>query len=145
MKKIFIFLFGLLLLTVSARATAPWQGLTTTNGVAAGSQVLPHRQLLTTAITWNAATTARYLMVFDGVALPSNGATTTCTVSHVTGCLLWCGFLPNSTSAPNLQTLDWTVHPLSANFGLVLALSTGAGCGTLTVDGANDFFTSQAQ
>ena len=97
-------------------------------------------------ITCNAGTGARYLMLFDATALPANGSTTSCTsqgTSPVTGCLAYCMYVPNSTSAPNVQTWDWIMHPIQMRFGTVAALSTGAGCGTLTVDTGVDWFYGQ--
>lgn len=101
--------------------------------------------LKTFSISWNAETTARYVMVFDGVALPSNGTPTLCTTSHVTGCMLWCRYAVNSGTAPSSDWADWGEAPLAAKFGLVIAVSTGAGCGTLTADaGAGNTIISQA-
>lgn len=145
MKKIFAFLFGLLLTSSPAWAILPFQAITPQQSASAeGSHIFTGFNLVTTEVTWNAATTARYFFVFDSATLPGNGATTSCTSSHVTGCYLWCAFVTNSTAAPNSQSRDFTVHPIgSAKFGIVEALSTGAGCGTFTVDGANDFFNAE--
>lgn len=140
------FLFLLAIPAVGRAQLVPTRTQSSTS--AEGSHVFSGTTLVSLAVTWNAATTARYLMIFDGVALPSNGSTTSCTSqgsTPVTGCLAWCGFMPNSTSAPNLQTVDWTMHPIVTNFGIVAAMSTGAGCGTLTVDTTSNFFTGQVK
>lgn len=109
---------------------------------AEGSHVFTGKNLYSITISWNSATSARYLMVFDATTLPGNGSTTTCNSSWTTGCLLYCGYVTSSGSAPG-STLYGGTPPTSAKFGIVAALSTGAGCGTLTVDGSNDFFYGQ--
>lgn len=99
-------------------------------------------------INWQSASTARYLFIFDSTSTATHN-TTPCAASNasqVNGCLLYCAYLPNSTSAPNIQTFDWSMHPFFARTGgIVAALSTGAGCGTFTADGANNFFYSQTK
>lgn len=135
---------GLLMSVVSAHAQLypiPTQG----SNAAEGSHVFGGTTFSGLVVTWNGTTTARYLMIFDGVALPSNGATTSCTTTQATGCLALCLYLTESTTAPNRFTLDYTLHPIPMRNGVVAALSTGAGCGTLTVDGSNDFFYSQVR
>lgn len=134
MKKIASFALGLLLIASTAFAIGPMLSLTSTQTNATSSQVLPQLNLKTFVISWNATVTPRYVIVFDGTTLPSNGATTACTTSHVTGCFLWCRYAVNSAIAPNNDWADWGVAPLGAKFGLVIAISTGAGCGTLTTD-----------
>lgn len=145
MKRIILALtFALMLPVIGNAQLVPITSQSSTSAEA--SHVFIGKTLVSLAVTWQTATTARYLMIFDGVALPSNGSTTSCTSqgsSPVTGCLAWCGFMPNSTSAPNLQTIDFTTHPLTTNFGVVAAMSTGAGCGTLTADTTSNFFTGQ--
>jgi hypothetical protein len=96
-------------------------------------------------VSWQSNTTARYIMLFDATAIPSNGTTTQCTNKQFSGCLAWCAYLPESITAPNRFTLDWTIHPVPMRNGVVVALSSGAGCGTLAVDGSNDFFYSQVR
>lgn len=145
-KAILIVAFVLAFGPLAHAQLAPTRTQSSTS--AEGSHVFSGTTLLGIAVTWQTATTARYLMIFDGVAVPSNGATTSCTsqgTTPVTGCLAWCGFFPNSTSAPNLQTVDFTTHPLMLNFGIVAAMSTGAGCGTLTADTTSNFFTAQTR
>ncbi len=115
------------------------------SNAAEGSHLFKGTVLHTISVTWNAATTARYLMIFDGVALPSNGSTTNCQTTQATGCLAYCAYAPNSTTAPNLQTWDWGIHPLKTQNGVVAAMSTGAGCGTLTVDTTSNFFYAMVQ
>lgn len=141
------FLVGLLLLSARfASAIEPMQPIAPQQSTAAeGSHIFVGKNITTIAMTWNAAVTARYLIIFDATTLPGNGAISSCSSSHVTGCWLWCSFIPTSTSAPQRDTEDWTVHPLAGTFGIVAAMSTGAGCGTLTTDGANDFFTAQVR
>lgn len=145
MKKIFA-IATLALLLAGPRAFAQSQPVVTqASNAAEGSHVFSGTTLYTLAVSWNAATTARYVMVFDGTALPSNGATTACTTTQATGCLAWCAYMPNSGTAPDVQTFDWGMHPLVARNGIVAAASTGGGCGTLTVDGTNDFFYAQVR
>ena len=145
MRRILAFLFSLALAASPVWAfptdlALPAQQSTT----AEGSHVWIGKNLVTITATWNAAVTARYLFVFDGTVLPGNGAVASCQSSYVTGCWMYCAFVTTSASAPNTQSWDFTSHPMGkAKFGLVTALSTGAGCGTLTVDGANDFFSAQ--
>jgi hypothetical protein len=143
MKKL-TFLFLLLLFPVMSWATSPLQPLAPQIAIGVGSQVLTGLNLATFSITWDAAVTPRYTMVFDGTVLPGNGSTTSCKTSHVTGCMLWCRYAVNSAVAPSDDWAVWSPTPLAAKFGLVVAMSTGAGCGTLTVDGSNDTFVSQA-
>lgn len=147
MRKVLFIIFTIIAIPVIGNAQlVPTRTQSSTS--AEGSHVFSGTTLEGIAITWQTATTARYLMIFDGVALPSNGSTTSCTSqgsSPVTGCLAWCGFMPNSTSAPNLQTVDFTTHPIVTNFGVVAAMSTGAGCGTLTVDTTSNFFAAQVR
>lgn len=148
MKKLLVLLALTVWLSNSfaarAWALAPFQPLAPQTLLAAGSQPLTGLYLETYNVSWQTTTTARYVMVFDATSLPGNGATTACTTSHVAGCLLWCRYAVNSGSAPQNDWAVWGDAPLAAKFGLVIALSTGAGCGTLTVDGANDNWTSQA-
>jgi len=126
-------------------ATTPFQPLTTTKSDGVSKQQLAHLNLKTFAISWNAETTARYVFVFDGLDVPSNGSITNCSTSHVTGCALWCRYAVNSGTAPSNDWADWGVAPLAAKFGTVIAVSTGAGCGTLTLDaGAGNTIVSQA-
>lgn len=104
-----------------------------------GSHIFAGTVFSGVSISWQVAVTARYLMVFDATALPANG-----TITAATG-LAYCLYLPETLSAPNRFTLDWTTHPALMQHGVVVALSTGAGCGTLTVDGSNDYFYSQVR
>src|SRR6266851_718680 len=120
-------------------APMPYQG----SNAAEGSHVFGGSVLTGLTITWHSATTARYLMLFDATALPSNGATTACSTTQASGCLFYCVYLTESITAPNRVAFDWTLHPVSTRNGVVAALSTGAGCGTLTADSANNFFYSQ--
>jgi hypothetical protein len=140
MKKLLAFLIIPLLMAMS-----PFQPLTTVKTDAVASQVLTHLNLKTIKISWNAETTARYVFVFDGVAVPTGGTVTNCSTSHVTGCALWCQYMINSGTAPSNDWADWGVAPLAAKFGLVIAVSTGAGCNTFTTDaGVGNSITSQA-
>lgn len=144
--KTMAFILGLLL-AAPAWATPLVENAIPTQGstAAEGSHVFKALTLTTVGVTWQGATTARYLMIFDGTSLPVNGATTGCAANHSSGCLAWCQYMPNSTSAPNVQWYDWTTHPMRNIFGTVVAVSTGAGCGTLTVDGSNDYLYAQVQ
>lgn len=143
-KRILILLFALLL-PLSASAQMAPLGVQGSNA-AEGKHLFTFNSLATVAVTWNTATTARYLMVFEGPA-PSNGAVTNCQTTLATGCVLYCAYATNSGTAPSLQTFDWTLHPVASQLGLGIgvALSTGAGCATFTVDGSNDFFYGQGK
>jgi hypothetical protein len=144
MKKISFTLALLLVLGSVAHAQVkpmPMKG----NNSAAGSFLFSGTTVPDMTVTWNGETTARYLMIFDG-PLPSNGSVTRCDNTQAASCLLYCAFIQNSTSAPGVQAWDWIMHPFTSTNGkgITAAASTGAGCGTLTVDaGAGDFFESQ--
>lgn len=56
--------------------------------------------------------------------------------------MAYCTYVTTSGTAPSGFTLGGP-FPLSLRFGTVVAMSTGAGCGTLTIDGANDFYNAQ--
>ncbi|SRR6266851_3264423 len=136
-----------LLAILGGPAAAQLQPIPTQQSPAAGegSHVFGGTLFSGLTVTWNAGTGARYLMLFDGVALPSNGSTTTCTTTQATGCLAFCLYLTESTTAPNRFTIDYTLHPIPMRNGVVAALSTGAGCGTLTVDTGADWFVGQVR
>lgn len=106
-----------------------------------GSHTFSGSTLVDIIVSWNAGTGARYFMVFDG-PLPSNGATTACSVTQQASCLAWCAFVNTSTSAPGYYNPDFITHPLLTRngTGITTALSTGAGCGTLTVDTGADWY-----
>lgn len=123
------------------QATMPMQGSTS----AEGSHTFGGTTFNGITVSWNSATAARYFMVFDKTSLPSNGSTTACGSSQTAGCLAYCYYVPQSSSAPNSFTLDFTSHPFFLRNGVTVAMSTGAGCGTLTADGSNDFFYSQVR
>jgi hypothetical protein len=112
----------------------PMQPLTPTKTDGANDQVLAQLNLKTFAYSWNVETTARYVFVFDATTLPNNGTVTNCSTSHVTGCALWCRYTTNSGTAPGDDWADWGSVPISAKFGLIIAVSTGAGCQTFTTD-----------
>lgn len=144
MKRFLLVIAILLCVAGSAKAQlvpTPLQGST----AAEGSHVFAGLTFNGIVVTWNAATTARYLMIFDGTALPSNGATTGCGTTSPNKCLALCMYLTESTTAPNRFALDYTLHPVQMQNGVVAALSTGAGCGTLTVDTTSNFFYSQVR
>jgi hypothetical protein len=113
------------------------------NSTAAADFIYSAKNVFGFSVDWGSATTARYVMIFDGTALPSNGTVTQCNSSWVTGCLAWCGFAPLSTSAPDAYNYNFPV-PLALKFGTVITMSTGSVCSTLTADGSNDFFYIQA-
>lgn len=144
-KKLSTLTAILLLWTGLAFAQKATESLPTTQSAAANSLVLPGLNFYGVVINWQSATTARYFMIFDGTALPSNGAVAGCSASWVTGCLLFCQYMGNSGSAPGSYQVDYTSHPVSGKFGIVEAVSTGAGCATLTADGSNDFFYTQVR
>lgn len=143
MRNAYVIAVLAILLSLPVRAHAlPMQQST----AAEGSHVFTGNQLVTLTVNWNAATTARYLMIFDG-PLPSNGATTNCSAVGGQGasCLAYCSYASNSGVAPSVNTWNFGSSPVITrnNTGLTAAMSTGAGCGTLTVDGSNDFFYAQ--
>lgn len=102
-------------------------------------------KLATLCASWHTQA-ARWLMVFDG-PVPSNGATTSCAASSVSGCMAWCApWTTATTPADEFTCADWTTHPIWAKFGIGVALSTSAsGCASLTTEGANDWFNWQRE
>jgi hypothetical protein len=116
----------------------PYQG----SSAAEGSHLFSGTTAIDVSVSWNSATTARYLFVFDSNSTSTHN-TTPCSVTQVNGCLLYCSYVSNSGTAPDFNAWDWVMHPFTARNGIVMALSTGAGCGTFTVDGSNDFFYAQ--
>ena len=145
MKKITSLIAVMLLWGGLACAQKATETIPTTQSAAAGDLVLPGLNFYGVVVNWQSATTARYFMVFDATALPSNGAVAGCSAGWTTGCLLFCQYMSNSGSAPGAYQVDYTAHPFAAKFGLVEAVLTGAGCATLTVDGSNDFFYTQVR
>lgn len=145
MKKLVIIAFLLL----PALAHAQVQAVPTQQSTAAeGSHVFSGTQMSSITVSWNAATTARYLIIFDATTLPSNGATTACTASAgapANPCWTFCQYLNTSGTAPSSQSFGQAPALLARNGAFVAAVSTGAGCGTLTVDGSNDWFVGQVQ
>jgi len=142
----FLLAIGVLRLFICGTAYAQLQPIPLQGSTAAeGSHVFAGTIFSGITVNWQSASTARYLMLFDATALPANGSTSSCSAAQASGCLAYCLYLPSSASAPNSFTLDWTLHPVPMRKGVVAALSTGAGCGTLTVDGSNDFFYAQVR
>jgi hypothetical protein len=113
------------------------------SSAAEGSHLFSGTTLYGITVSWNAATTARYLMIFDSNSTSTTSATP-CSVTQVKGCLAYCVYMSTSGTAPDSWVEDWVLHPISTQYGIVVAASTGAGCGTFAVDGANDFFYAQA-
>ena len=142
MKRLLLILaFWLIPLAAGAQSVPlPMQGST----AAEASHLFSGTKLFNLTVTWQSATTARYLFVFDSNSTGTH-STTPCSSSQVNGCLLYCMFMPNSTSAPSAQTWAWNINPILARNGFVTALSTGAGCGTFTADGSNDFYFGQIE
>ena len=144
MKRWLLLLLLLLAWPWNARcqqAAIPIQGSAAAGDT--GSHVFSTYLFKGVTVTWNAGTVARYLMVFDGTATPSNGSTTSCVTAQATGCLAYCQYVPSSTSAPAFFSLDFNDHPFPLRNGMVAALSTGAGCGTFTKDTGTDWFYAQ--
>lgn len=139
MSKVVLSILFLLTASVAVAQVQPLPIQGTTANTPEGSHVFAGTSFSGVSISWQTATTARYLMVFDATATPSNGTITAATN------LAYCLYLPETLSAPNRFTLDWTTHPATMRNGVVVALSTGAGCGTFTTDGANDYFYSQVR
>ena len=141
-----ILICALLLLLVAPKAwcqlaTTPMQGSPVAGDT--GTHTFAGTLFKGVTVTWNAGTAARYLMVFDGTAAPSNGTPTACNPTAATNpakCMAYCIYVPSSTSAPAMFTLDFTSHPFPLRNGLTVALSTGAGCGTFTADTGTDWF-----
>lgn len=145
MKRILFSLILMLALAVPVFAQTkpiPYQG----SAAAEGSHLFVGTTIIDMSVSWNAATTARYLMLFDSNSAsthnttPCSGATAS---PPVNGCLLYCFYIPTSGTAPDSYAWDWVMHPITAHNGILAALSTGAGCGTFTADGSNDFFYAQ--
>ena len=140
MKRLLLILaFWLIPLAAEAQyVPLPPQG----SSAAEASHLFSGLKLVNLTINWQSASTARYLFVFDSNSTGTH-STTPCSSSQVNGCLLYCSYLPNSTTAPDVQTYNWGTSPLAGRNGIVAALSTGAGCGTFTADGSNNFFYAQ--
>jgi len=101
--------------------------------------------LCNATIVWHSAAN-RWLMLFNGTSLPSNGATTQCgTGKPAANCLMYCAPISTSGgSADGFQTFSWVNSPLAFNTGLVAAVSvSSSGCASLTADGNNDWFYLQ--
>lgn len=88
----------------------------------------------TICVTWHTQA-ARWLMLFDATAAPSNGSVTP----------EWCAPLSAATTpADQGLCFDWTFHPVLNQTGVTFVVSTNAaGCTSLTADGANDWFNAQ--
>lgn len=145
MGKRIILLFAVMLaMALPVRAQTiptPYQG----SASAEGSHSFKGTTMLGMTVNWNAATTARYLMIFDSNSTATT-STTPCSTTQVNGCLLYCAYMPTSGTAPGSFIEDWVLHPITAQNGIVAAASTGAGCGTFTVDGsAGEFFYAQVR
>jgi hypothetical protein len=144
MKRVLSSLILILALALPAMAQTvptPYQGSTS----AEGSHLFLGTTMLGMTVDWNAETTARYLMIFDSNSTATT-STTPCSVTQTKGCLLYCAYMPTSGTAPGSFIEDWVLHPITAQNGIVAAASTGAGCGTFTVDaGAGDFFYAQVR
>ncbi|HEX4499870.1 MAG TPA: hypothetical protein VH187_01685 [Scandinavium sp.] len=145
MKRLALLALVLVVVVTASRALAQNSVPVIGSATAEGAHRYNGLTLFTVSVNWATASTPRYLMVFDSTTLPTNGSTTSCSAGYMNGCLRWCGFMPNSTLAPAMQSYDWTVHPLPTMFGVALAVSTGTSCGTLTIDGNNDYFYAQVK
>ena len=143
-KRIILLFAVILVLALPVRAQTiptPYQGSTS----AEGSHLFFGTTMLGMTVNWNAETTARYLMIFDSNSTATT-STTPCSVTQTKGCLLYCAYMSGSGTAPGAFIEDWVLHPITAQNGIVAAASTGAGCGTFTVDaGAGDFFYAQVR
>jgi hypothetical protein len=115
----------------------------------AGSCAFGGSQISTVTVTWGAAATSRFLMIFDTTAgaAPSNGASPPLCAANpqANPCLLFCNAAIDSTTAPGFIGEDWTTHPVQGRHGIVAAMSTGADCSTFTQDGNNDSFFAQVK
>lgn len=82
------------------------------------------------------AATTGYVMVFDGTALPSNGAVTPCSATHVSGCQTICyPVLSNGTLGGAAFSF---ASPGLYAFGITLGFSS-TGCDTLTASATAKF------
>ena len=97
-----------------------------------GSHVFSGLKVVNLCVTWHTQA-ARWLMIFDAAAVPSNGA-----VAPV-----WCQPLSSATSpADQGLCFNWGIGPIWNRTGVAAVVSTNAaGCSTLTVEGANDWFS----
>ena len=142
MKRV-LFVIALLLLPAVAHAQlqpVPPQA----SSAAEGYHQFVGTQLSNLTVNWQSSTTARYLMIFDSTA-ESKDTATPCSTTAANGCLLYCLYVTASTTAPDSVTLSWVGNPIQAVNGINAAMSSGAGCGTFTVDGSNDFFYGQVK
>ena len=101
-----------------------------------GSHIFTGTRVVRVTVSWHVATAAaRWIMLFDGTAVPANGAVRP----------IYCQFMSGSATATDGSfQYDFSAHPIWMNTGTVAAVSTNAaGCLTLTLDGANDAFYAQ--
>lgn len=88
-------------------------------------------------VTWNTQA-ARWLVIYDDVTIPADGALTAAKV-------LYCAVVSSATDpAQGSKSYDWSNHPLvHGTTGMVAFLSTNSGgCTTKTADGNNNWITA---
>jgi hypothetical protein len=147
MKRLLSVLAMLFALAGVARAGEP--NVSVGSAAYEGSHVLKAKGGSVYILTVNYHTAAyRTVMLFDATVLPANGAVTACasTMPHTTGCLLWCfeGDGSATAAAESFTAKSWTTAPIPFSNGLVVAASVStSGCGSLTVDSANEWFNAQ--
>jgi hypothetical protein len=140
-----LLILGLLFIGLAGAAHAQLQPIPLQACGPTGACLMGGDKFSGVSITWQSATSARYFMVFDADSVPASGATTLCSAKSFDGCLAYCLYLTESTTAPGRFALDWTLHPVAMRFGTVVALSTDTSCGSYTGDGNNEYFFSQTR
>jgi hypothetical protein len=146
MAKI-VFTLALVLLASIGFAAQPNQ--TVSSSVYESSHILTaaHGELYSIMVNYHTAA-LRSVMIFDGTAVPSNGATSSCGITHphTAGCLLWCaeGDTQGGGAVESNVTHSWGNVPLIFDVGAVVVASTNtAGCANLTADTPNEWFSAQ--
>ncbi|MGA9884067.1 MAG: hypothetical protein WBQ34_10140 [Candidatus Acidiferrales bacterium] len=94
--------------------------------------------LASITVTWHAGSAAaRWLMIFDALAVPGNG-----TVAPI-----YCVALGNSaTLTDGTQAILFNTAPILVRTGITAVVSTStSGCASLTVDGSDDYFSAQVR
>lgn len=139
MRKVVITIL-LCLLPALARAQGNVQGNQhTVAGTMEGSHQFTGNKMTSTSVTWHSQT-PRWLMVFDTQTMPNP------TFTPLTP-LIVCQFIQGAgNQGDGTQNFDWSSHPIIAQTGLLVVISTNpAGCTAMTVDGANNWIAGQMQ
>jgi hypothetical protein len=142
MKKLMIICAAVMMLMVAA-ATSSWAQTAPTPMQSSSALEPSHiftggKTLASITVTWHAGSAAaRWLMIFDALAVPTNG-----TVAPI-----YCVALCNSaTDTDGTQGIMFTSAPIFVTTGITAVVSTNtSGCTSLTADGSDDYFSAQVR